>query len=999
MNELLLVLALIWIVGIPILTIVLVVMVRNSRQKAEESARRIDILEQDYDRLVGIVAKMQASAAAGPSPPPEAKVEPPPPSEPGSAAPKPPPFPPSVPRTTPSPPSPDRPLDATDVPMPPPSAPASPALPINWERFMGVNLFAWIGGFILFLAAAFFVKYSIDNNLISPQIRVAIGFLLAIGLLVTGLRLSTRDYNVTTQTLCSTGILILYADIFASHSFYQFIGISPAFLLMVLVTATAFLLAVRLDARLVAILGLLGGFLTPPLLSTGEDNPMGLFTYIAVLDLGLIAITLKKRWSFLILLAAGATVFMEIGWANKFFVIPKVRTAWIIFALFEAIFLLALLIARRLQQAGSWSRAAALLMPFAALGFTFYLLHLQDLAARPGALFSFVLVADLCLMAIVFLEPSLQVFHRVASILVFALLTVWTITYLSEPLLNWALGLSLGFAIIHSAFPLVLQRTHPENNGTSWVQFFPAMALILILIPILKFTELSLAVWFVVLLVDLLAVCLAVITASVLSLIGVLLLTLVAMAAWIFRIPVAQFEVSEALLLIAVFALFFFAGGIFAGRRLMTFSRAKASNSNSAGSDDSAAPAEVVVQIPALSAILPFLLLIMITLRIPLKDPSPVFGLALLLLILLLSVWHKLEMDLLMAVGLLCCLALEYTWHQARFNIDQAGIFLAWSFLFFSIFAVLPFLFQKRLQQRVIPWGVAALSGPLHFYLFYKIVHTAFPNPFMGILPAVLSIPPLASLVQRIRSMNREEAGRNSQLALFGGATLFFITLIFPIQFNREWITLGWAFEGVALLWLFRRVPHPGLRSLGCILLGVAFIRLTMNPAIFSYYQRSTVRIWNWYLYAYGLTTVCLMFGAKLSVPNKDRIAGINIRPLLYSLSTILAFYLVNIEIADYFAEGATLTFQFSGNFARDMTYSIAWAVFAFLILIVGIRKNLKGPRYAAIGLIGVTLLKLFFHDLGSLNQLYRVGALVVVAVVLILASYLYQRFVSFESK
>ena len=81
----------------------------------------------------------------------------------------------------------------------------------------------------------------------------------------------------------------------------------------------------------------------------------------------------------------------------------------------------------------------------------------------------------------------------------------------------------------------------------------------------------------------------------------------------------------------------------------------------------------------------------------------------------------------------------------------------------------------------------------------------------------------------------------------------------------------------------------------------------------------------------------------------------------------MLAFLLVNIEIADYFsALGSTLTFQFSGDFARDMTYSIAWAVFALVLLVVGIAKRVRTTRYAGLGLLGVTILKLFFHDLAT---------------------------------
>ena len=106
-----------------------------------------------------------------------------------------------------------------------------------------------------------------------------------------------------------------------------------------------------------------------------------------------------------------------------------------------------------------------------------------------------------------------------------------------------------------------------------------------------------------------------------------------------------------------------------------------------------------------------------------------------------------------------------------------------------------------------------------------------------------------------------------TQLAWFGGVALFFITLIFPIQFERQWITIGWALEGAALLWLFHRVPHPGLRLTGAGLLGAAFVRLALNPAVLEYHPRAAMPVFNWYLYAYGIVTVCLFAGAKLLAP------------------------------------------------------------------------------------------------------------------------------------
>jgi uncharacterized membrane protein len=81
------------------------------------------------------------------------------------------------------------------------------------------------------------------------------------------------------------------------------------------------------------------------------------------------------------------------------------------------------------------------------------------------------------------------------------------------------------------------------------------------------------------------------------------------------------------------------------------------------------------------------------------------------------------------------------------------------------------------------------------------------------------------------------------------------------------------------------------------------------------------------------------------------------------------------------------------------MSYSIAWALFALLLLIAGIRKRNKAARYASLALLGFVLLKLFFHDLSQLQQLYRIAALIIVAIVAILASFLYQRFLGQTEK
>jgi uncharacterized membrane protein len=271
----------------------------------------------------------------------------------------------------------------------------------------------------------------------------------------------------------------------------------------------------------------------------------------------------------------------------------------------------------------------------------------------------------------------------------------------------------------------------------------------------------------------------------------------------------------------------------------------------------------------------------------------------------------------------------------------------------------------------------------------------------MGILPVAFAIPSTAGLLFLVRALKADAPKRMSLLAWFGGAALFFVTLIFPIQFDRQWITLGWALEGAALLWLFHRVPHEGLRLTGVGLLITAFVRLALNPAVLEYHTRSATPIFNWYLYTYGVATACLFAGARFLAPPHHLVLKSNAQAILATLGTVLAFLLLNIEIADYFTEAGarTLTFQFSGDLGRDMTYSIAWAVFALGLVVVGIWKRIGAVRWAGIVLLCITLAKLFLHDLARLGQLYRIGAFLGVAVIAIAASFLYQRFLAADVK
>jgi hypothetical protein len=609
-------------------------------------------------------------------------------------------------------------------------------------------------------------------------------------------------------------------------------------------------------------------------------------------------------------------------------------------------------------------------------------------------MFAFVFVIDAVIAGLVLLDHKIGPAQPVAGLAVFALLGFWTVNWLQDELLNAALIFYFVFSVWHAVFPLLLQRRFGLKTPLWAGQAFPALALILVLIPIFKFAQISFIVWPFVFLVDALAIAIAVLVGSMISVLAVLILTVAATGALIFKIPatVADLAGSSYLVdvcgpffLLGVFAVFFVAASFWLLRKIKPAALA---------GSEMVPGGEIAAQLPVLSAALPFLLLIMATARLPLANPSPIFGLGVLLVILLLGVAKLLSIDLLPAVGLVCVTAVECTWHFSRFDPAPAGVPLAWYLVFFAIFTVYPFVFLRQFAGKTIPWATAAMAGVPQFLLIHRLVAAAHPNQFMGLLPLAFTIPPLLGLVIVLRKISTDNPARITHLAWFGGVALFFITLIFPIQFDRQWITIGWALEGAALLWLFHRVPHAGLKLAGAGLLAAAFVRLALNPAVLEYHTRSATLILNWYLYAYGAVTLCLFVGARLMAPPRNMVAQINAPPILTGLGTVLAFLLLNIEIADFFsAPGSTLTFQFSGDFARDMTYSIAWAIFALGLLVVGILKKIPISRYSGLGLLSITLLKLFFHDLAQLGPLYRIGAFISVAVIVMLASFAYQRF------
>ena len=160
-----------------------------------------------------------------------------------------------------------------------------------------------LGVLILVTGIGFFLKYSFEHDLVSPVVRVAITTSGGLGLLIVGTQLLGRRYHVFGQGLLGAGLATLYFGVFAAANFYHLVAPSSAFFLMALVTVLAGGIAVRFNSMLVAVLGILGGYGTPVMLSTGEVNFPGLYGYLLVLGLGVLGMCYWKRWPLVNLLS------------------------------------------------------------------------------------------------------------------------------------------------------------------------------------------------------------------------------------------------------------------------------------------------------------------------------------------------------------------------------------------------------------------------------------------------------------------------------------------------------------------------------------------------------------------------------------------------------------------------------------------------------------------------------------------------------------------------
>jgi len=759
---------------------------------------------------------------------------------------------------------------ATPPAAPPPAPPAVPSFRVSppqppsrgfdWENIISVRAFAWLGGIAFFLGAALFLQYSIQRGLISPAMRVAIGLVVGSAALIWGDSLRARSMWAG-QATSGAGVAVLYASFFAAHTRYQLIGTTVTFAAMALVTVVAGLLAVRRKASILAVIGLIGGFLTPYLLATKEDHPVGLLAYVLLLDVGILAVARKRSWAVLPLLGLAGSAMLYAGWSAAHLDAGKLPYAMGAAILVGSLFVFGTRDEARKLAPGDWRKAAPVLGAMAPFLVAMLVSPTRSLDVSP--LFLVVYLILLSVQAgFVGRESSVPLVPAAAAISVFSL--VFRVAPDLFP--SHRDTTLLLYELIPLTFLLLwLLRRDPEDASGAWIG--AAVALLGSLIVVFRVMDVEPR------------------TEPILTL-------------WLYAAAHAM-------------GLLVLAGVLRAGGWVL------------------ASQAYMLVTLLTLTT---------------------------------------------------------------RYTNGRLSEFLPPILVPIVIYWALPFV-SDRFRGDRLAWLSAGIAPVVHFVFLYSLARPVWGTTRLGIASVVLGALAFVAL-RRVLTMPGDPAQRRFTAALFGGVTLLFLTAAIPILLDKEWITVAWALEAAALAWLSTRIREDGLLYACGALAAATFVRLVVNPSLWSYHPRDPTPIFNWYLYTFGVPAIAFLLAAHW-LRNETSAKEMKLPTLLRLFAGVLVFVLLNVEIADFYSTGTTLDFRLSGGgLAQDMTYSLAWGLFALVVLLLGITRKSKATRAAALVVLLLTIGKVFLHDLWDLGSLYRVGSIVGLGVALLAVSFLTQRYV-----
>lgn len=200
---------------------------------------------------------------------------------------------------------------------PQPTRPAQPKIPApsakGFEEFIGGNIASKVGILVTVVGVFIGAKYAIDKNLISPALRIILGYIAGAGLCTTALWLKNKYKNYS-AVLLGGGLAIMYFITYIAFSFYDMMPQGIAFAIMLLITVAAVYTSLMYDEVVIAHIGLVGAYAIPFLLSNNSGQYEVLFSYMAIINTGILVISFKRNWKSLFYPGFILTWLIYIAW-------------------------------------------------------------------------------------------------------------------------------------------------------------------------------------------------------------------------------------------------------------------------------------------------------------------------------------------------------------------------------------------------------------------------------------------------------------------------------------------------------------------------------------------------------------------------------------------------------------------------------------------------------------------------------------------------------------
>jgi uncharacterized membrane protein len=853
---------------------------------------------------------------------------------------------------------------------------------VDWEQFTGIKLFAWLGGLALFIAAIFFVKYSIDNNLIPPQVRLAMGALVGLIMIVGSLIIDREQYKTTAHSLAAGGIAVLYAISFTATVYYGFIPKLAGFGLFSLISAAAFVLAVFLKGRFISVLGAVGAYATPLLIQTGHPNLIGLFFFLTVVNLGLFEVIRRTDWLPLYVLVAAGTLFtLSAGaWGTQ----PPAENYLIcIIALANLILFSVFFWLYRGRDPANRSVVISLRLLFLSI-LAVALVMINETGWLPLLV---VCVATLAAMILSYKEKSWSVGFILYTFIGFILILLWAVWKFDFREPSWGMIIFFAYALIAGLGPVfVIKKNGVEPHSLQWLKVFPVALVFVAVVVFFKTQSASFLFWPLLLGLNIIGIFISLIVGSIFSVVLLTLMLLAAGTNWVLKTPSIQIG-NEFFLTIL------FAGLLLCFVTLLFLKKARNWNPL-AGLEEVKGfltPAFITSSawISALPVLGPFLLLALVLFRQQPVAPNPAMATGLCFFAVVIFLVQRIKSQELLVVSLAALALTETSWGLMLPQGDAVNmVLLGWSVFFWLTAVILPNLMFRPEKDWKVGWYGWAIFELIQALLIIRASDAMWEREFIGWFPlalAILKLPVVAILVKHLEGAKE----RNAILAFHGGVLLFYVSSIAVLLLGNAWLGLTLVLEAMLLLWLNRRVEHPGLRwvSLGAAPIGLLLLLTHLN----ALKTAQDMPVLNLAIMSIAICVAALSVSVKWSgFPQKELAPNFSLPNYFLWLAIGTGFYLVNLIVADIFGGvGGGFKFNFDNNINQYISYCLLWSMFgAFLWRVGNLPKGLK--------ILGLILLLVgsgmslwgpirFSIEIGNMPPFINPGLIIFIPVIIIM--------------